>query len=174
MALPPGVPTNSLVLMLATTPSPLAWNTIANLGDFTGPGFTSTVVDVSKHGDTFRRKLKTMADAGVLTFPTWFDPSLPGHAGNAQALGEMAANIGTQFTFLLTFVDSSGNIVPASAANNGPQMTFNGYVTKFALKEPVAGVYTSDTEITIDGKPTFLWQATVMPAGQHFDPVPGV
>lgn len=172
-ALPPGIPTSNLVLFLQTTASPLAWNAVANLGDYTGPQSTSTVVDVSKHGDTFRRKLKTLMDAGILATPCWFDPSLPTHAGNSQALAELFQNQATLSTWLIAFVDNNGNIVPASAANNGPQMLFNAYVTKFSLKEPVAGVYAADTEFTIDGKPTYLWQVTVMPAGQRYDPIPG-
>lgn len=173
-ALPPGIPTSTLVLMLQTTDSPRAWNTIANLGDFTGPQSSSTVVDVSKHGDTFRRKLKTLMDAGILAFPCWFDPSQPTLAGNSEAIAELYQNQTKLSTFLLTFVDANGLIVPASPANDGPQMTFNGYVTKLSLKEPVAGVYAADTEITIDGKPEYLWQSTIMPAGQQYDPIPGV
>lgn len=173
-ALPPGLPTSNLVLMLQTTASPLAWNTVANLGDYTGPQGSSTVVDVSKHGDTFRRKLKTLMDAGMLAAPCWFDPSQPTHAGNSQALAELFQNQTTLSTWLITFVDSNGLIVPASPANNGPQMTFNAYVTKFSMKEPVAGVYAADVELTIDGKPQYLWQTTTMPVGQHYDPIPGV
>jgi hypothetical protein len=171
---PPGIPTSNLLLFLQTTASPAAWNPIANLGDYTGPQSTSTVVDVSKHGDTFRRKIKTLMDAGILAFPCWFDPSQPTLAGNPQGMLELYNNQTAYETFLIAFVDSSGNIVPASAANNGPQLLFNGYVTKFSLKEPVAGVYSADTEITIDGKPTPLWQTTTMPAGQRYDPVTGV
>ena len=167
--LPPGIPTSNLVLLLQTTDSPAAYNIVANLGDYTGPQSTSTVVDVSKHGDKFRRKLKTLLDSGILATPCWFDPSLPTHAGNSQALLELYQNQTALETWLVAFVDDTGTIIPPSPANNGPQFYFNAYVTKFSLKEPVAGVYAADLELTIDGAVTPLWETTVMPAGQRFD-----
>ncbi len=168
-ALPPGIPTSNLVLLLLTTASPASYNIVANLGDYTGPQETSTVVDVSKHGDKFRRKLKTLLDSGILATPCWFDPSQPTHAGNAQALAELYQAQRALETWLVAFVDDAGVIVPASPANDGPQFTFNAYVTKFSLKEPVAGVYAADLELTIDGAVNYLWQTTTMPAGQRFD-----
>ena len=173
MPLPPGVSTSNLVLFLQTTASPAAWNPIANLGDYTGPQATSTVVDVSKHGDTFRRKIKTLMDSGILAFPCWFDPAQPTLAGNPQGMFELYQNQTVYNTFLISFVDSNGLLVPAGPTNLGPQLLFSGYVTKFSLKEPVAGVYSADTEITIDGKATPLWNLTTMPAGQRYDPIPG-
>lgn len=167
--LPPGIPTSNLVLLLLTTNSPAAWNIMANMGDYTGPQSTSTVVDVSKHGDKARRKLKTLLDSGILAAPVWFDPSQPTHAGNAQAFLELYQNQTALETWLIAFVDDAGVIVPASPANDGPQCTFNAYVTKFSLKEPVAGVYAADLELTIDGQIEFLFDATTMPAGQRFD-----
>src|SRR6266478_5055747 len=88
--LPAGIPSSALVLFLKTTESPALYNPIANLGDYTGPSQTSTIVDVSKHGDIFRRKVKTLVDSGTLASPCWFDPSVPTLAGNPQALAELA------------------------------------------------------------------------------------
>lgn len=160
--LPPGIPTSNLVLFLQTTDSPALFNAIANLGDFAGPQSSSTVMDVSKHGDKFRRKLKTLLDSGILATPCWFVPTEPTLAGNPQALAELYQNQTALETWLVAFVDDAGVIVPTT----GPQFTFNAYVTKFSLKEPVAGVYSADVELTIDGGVNYLWTATVMPVGQ--------
>lgn len=158
-ALPPGIPASNLVLMLQTNPSPARFNAIANLGDFTGPSQSATIVDTSKHGDKFRRKVKTLLDSGTFASPVWWDPSLPTHAGNPQALDELYQNQTALETWLVTFVDDTGLITE-------PQFEFNGYVTKLAWKFPVAGVESADFEITIDGGVTYLWDTTVMPAGQ--------
>src|ERR1017187_1628613 len=123
--LPPGIPTSNLVLLLLTTPSPAGWNILANLGDYTGPQSTSTVVDVSKHGDKYRRKIKTLLDSGILATPCWFDPSLPTHAGNSQALNELYQDQTALESWLVAFVDDNGIIIPPSPANDGPQFAFN-------------------------------------------------
>lgn len=169
--LPPGIPSSSLVLFLKTTESPAAYNPIANLGDYTGPTQTATIVDVSKHGDSFRRKVKTLVDAGTLAAPCWFDPSVPTLAGNPQALAELAqlsgavGGVNALQEWLISFIDvATGLMIPVT----GPQMSFNAYVSKFSFKEPVAGVYSADFELVIDGKPVYLFPATVMPAGQPF------
>lgn len=155
---PPGLPASNLVLFLKTTESPALYNAIANLGDFTGPGQSTTTVDVSKHGDKFRNFVATLIDPGTLACPVWFVPSEPTLAGNQQALAELEQNRSFQ-SYLIAFTDDTGIITE-------PQMEFNAYVSKFSLKEPVAGVYSADTEFRLSGPLTYLWDTTVMPAGQ--------
>lgn len=159
-ALPPGVPTSNLVLMLQTQASPPLYNAVANLGDFTNSQSTTTV-DVSKHGDKFRAFVATLIDGGTLTFPCWFDPTQPTLAGNPQALSELQHSRSLE-VWLVAFVDDSGIIVPTT----GPQLAFAAYVTKFALDAPVAGVYKANTELRTTGKVEYLFPTTVMPAGQ--------
>ncbi len=159
--IPAGIPTSNLVLMLQTQDSPALYNSVANLSDFTGPTLSTTTVDTSHHGNKFRDFVATLIDTGTIAFPTFFDPSQPTLAGNPQALTELLLSRELK-TWLLAFVDDDGIIVPTT----GPQMLVNAYVTKFSLKEPVAGVYTADTELRSSGKPTFLFPTTVMPAGQ--------
>jgi len=155
---PPGLPASNLVLFLQTTESPALYNAIANLGDFTGPGQSTTTVDVSKHGDKFRNFVTTLIDPGTISCPVWFVPSEPTLAGNQQALAELEQNRSFQ-TYVISFVDDAGIMTD-------PQMTFNAYVSKFSLKEPVAGVYSADTEFRLSGPLVYLWDSTVMPAGQ--------
>ncbi len=163
-AVPAGIPTSNLVLMLQTSPSPALYNSIANLGDFTGPTLQTTTVNTSKHGDKFMNFVACLIDPGTLSCPTWFDPSQPTLAGNSQALAELELSRAFE-TYLIAFVDDTGAIVPTT----GPQMTFNAYVSKFSLKEPVNGVYQADTEFRLSGPITYLFQSTVMPMGQ---PIP--
>ena len=160
-ALPPGIPTSNLVLMLQTTASPALYNAVANLGDFTGPTQQTTTVNTSKHGDKFMNFVACLIDPGTLSAPCWFDPSRPTLAGNAQALAELLQSRSFE-TYLIAFVDDAGVIVPTT----GPQLTFNAYVSKFSLKEPVNGVYQSDTEFRLSGPLEYLWPSTVMPVGQ--------
>lgn len=160
-ALPSGVPTSNLVLMLQTQASPALYNAIANLGDFTGPTMQTTTVNTSKHGNKFMQFVACLIDPGTLSCPTWFDPSEPTLAGNTQALAELLESRSFE-SYLIAFVDDTGLIVPTT----GPQMTFNAYVSKFNLKEPVNGVYTADTEFRLSGPVTYLFAPTVMPAGQ--------
>ena len=162
MALPkaPGLPTSNLQLFLALETSPVTYSAVANAGDFTGPGVSATVVDVSKHGDDWRRKLTTLKDGGTLAFPCWFDPSVPTLAGNPDALFELFDSR-TLRSWLLAFTDSDG-IIEA----DGLLVSFNAYVDKFSMKGPVAGVLSADTDLLIDGAVTPLWADTVAPTGQ--------
>lgn len=162
----PGIPTSNLVLFLQTTDSPVLYNAIANLGDFTGPAQVRTIVDVSKHGDKFFRKVATLIDSGVLATPCWFDPSQPTLAGNPLALAELVQADATPGPdqalqrWLLAFVDDTGTIIAPGVC------TFNAYVSKFTWDEPVKGVWKANTELTIDGAVNYLFQTTIMPAGQ--------
>lgn len=162
--LPDGIPTSNLVLMLQTTASPPLYNAIANLGDFSGPGIQTTLVNTSAHGDKFMKYVACLINPGTITCPVWFDPSKPTLAGNSQALFELELSRSFE-SWLVAFVDDSGDIV----AGTGPQFTFNAYVSKFSMKAPVNGVYQADAEFGISGAITPLFQPTVMPVGQ---PIP--
>ncbi len=158
LPLPPGVKTSNLVIFLALETSPVQYAAIANLGDFTGPGQSSTVVDVSKHGDEWRRKLTTLKDAGTVAMPCWFDPTVSTLAGNADALAELFQSQDLR-NWLMAFVDNTGAITTV-------EMDFNAYISKFSLKAPVAGVWSADTEFLIDGQVNYLWTSTPTPTGQ--------
>lgn len=155
---PPGVKTANLVIFLALETSPVTYAAIANLGDFSGPQQSATVVDVSKHGDSYRRYVQTLKDTGVVSCPCWFDPSVSTLAGNADALAELFQS-GDLRAWLMAFVDDSGTITEAV-------LSYNAYVSKFSLDAPVAGVWKATTEFRTDGKATYLWATTPTPTGQ--------
>ena len=158
LPLPPGVKTSNLVIFLALDTSPVTYAAIANLGDFTGPAQQATVVDVSKHGDSYRRFVTTLKDSGTVGTPCWFDPSVSTLAGNPDALAELFQSQDLR-AWLMAFVDDTGTITEAV-------LSFNAYVSKFSLDAPVAGVWKATTEFRTDGKVTYLWATTPAPTGQ--------
>lgn len=166
LPLPPGVKTSNLVIFLALETSPVTYAMIANLGDFSGPQQSATVVDVSKHGDDYRRYLTTLKDTGVVGAPCWFDPSVRTLAGNVDALAELFQS-GDLRSWLMAFVDPT-DIDPASGDPTITEavLSFNAYVSKFSLDAPVAGVWKATTEFRTDGKATYLWAPTTPPVGQ--------
>lgn len=157
---PPGLPTSNLQIFIALETSPVTYAAIANLGDFGGPSQSATVVDVSAHGDKFRRKVTTLLDSGTVTAPCWFDPSESTLAGNSDALAELYQSRDLR-NWLMAFTDDAG-VIEA----DGLICSFNAYVSKFSLKGPVAGVFSSDTEFLIDGAVNYLWATTPAPTGQ--------
>lgn len=160
LPLPSGVKTANLVIFLALESSPVEYAAIANLGDFSGPQQSSTVVDVSKHGDSYRRYVTTLKDTGVVGAPCWFDPSVSTLGGNPDALAELFQSQDLR-SWLMAFVDDDGIITA-----DGAMLSFNAYVSKFSLDAPVAGVWKATTEFRTDGKATYLWATTDAPTGQ--------
>lgn len=156
---PPGIKTSNLVIFLALETSPVTYAAIANLGDFTGPAQSATVVDVSKHGDDFRRFVQTLKDTGTIGAPCWFDPSVPTLAGNADALAELFQS-GDLRSWLMAFIDPDTGLITEAV------LSYNAYVSKFSLDAPVAGVWKATTEFRTDGKATYLWATTPTPTGQ--------
>ena len=162
MALPhaPGIPSSNLQLFLALDTSPVTYSAVANVGDFGGPSMTRNVVDVSKHGDQWTRKVVTLKDGGTLPFPCWFDPTEKTLAGNSDGLEELYVS-GELRSWLLAFTDDAG-IIEA----DGLLVSFNGYVSKFSFKGPVKGVLSADAELLVDGEVTKHWADTTPPTGQ--------
>lgn len=158
LPLPPGIPASNVVIMLGLETSPPTYAAVANLGDFAGPSQSATTVDVSKHGDKFRRFVETLIDTGTVTMPCWFDPSVPTLAGNADAISELFKSRQLR-TWLMAFVDDAGIITEAI-------LQFNAYVSKFSMKFPVAGVWSADVEFRTDGEAVYLWATTTPPTGQ--------
>ncbi len=136
-----GLPTEPMVLALSLLDSPTIYEDVANTGDYTGPGRSYTVVDVSSHGNRARRKITTLLDEGTLAFPLWFIPGAdlePTHTDNTNGLQAIFER-GDLRAWSLRFNDDLGTAY-----------FFNAYISKFSLKGPVAGVLSADVELTID------------------------
>jgi hypothetical protein len=136
-----GLPTEPMVLALAQLDSPSIYVDVANTGDYSGPGRSYTVQDVSSHGNRARRKITTLLDEGVLAFPLWFIPGAdlePTHTDPTNGLQAIFER-GDLRAWALRFNDDLGTAY-----------FFNAYISKFSLKGPVAGVLQADVEILID------------------------
>lgn len=158
LPVPPGIPASNIVIALGLETSPPTYAAVANLGDFAGPSLSTTTVDVSKHGDKFRRFVATLIDGGTVSMPCWFDPSEPTLAGNPDSISELQKSRELR-NWVMTFQDDDGVFTE-------PIISFNAYVTKFSQKFPVAGVWSADVEFRIDGEPIYLWSDTSTPTGQ--------
>lgn len=135
------LPTEPMVLAIGTLDSPVVYIDIANTGDYTGPGRTYTVQDVSAHGNRARRKITTLLDEGTLAFPLWFIPGKdlePTHTDDTNGLQAIFER-GDLRAWSLRFNDDLGTAY-----------FFNAYISKFSLSGPVAGVLQADVELTID------------------------
>ena len=144
MSTPIALPAINTYLYLGTTASPPVYSTpIANVGDYTGPGMSKAVVDVTSHSNTvpWREKITTLIDGGDLTLPLYFIPSDTGH----QALLAVFATNGFSGIrwFQLAFSDGTS------------EWHFQASISKWSTKEPVAGVVTADVTFTITGQVLF-------------------
>ena len=77
------------------------WLVCAGVRDISGPGYSADTVDVTTHdsSDGFREHLKTLIDAGDITFDLVWDPE--DALGQAYLLTEMQARTVQQAYILL-------------------------------------------------------------------------
>lgn len=160
MAVPrAGIPAIGTLLQIGNGASPEVFNSIANIGDLSGPTTSATVVDITSHTSAsapWRIKMPTLLDPGTITIPLFFDPAsgAPATAGNywghnyVAGLGRLFVNRGLSpgvpYNFRIVYTDGS------STTDN-----FKGFITKYSRKAPVAGVYQADLEITLTEIPSF-------------------
>lgn len=153
------IPAIGTLLQVGNGASPEIFNSIANIGDLSGPSVQAAVVDVTSHTSTsapWRLKIPTLLDPGTITFPLYFDPASGGASGAGTfeghnwttGLGRLFINRGLSpgipYNWKIVFPDG----VPTT-------YEFQGYITKYSQKEPVAGVLTADMELTLTGIPSF-------------------
>lgn len=155
MAIAAAQPAINTLLKISNQGSPLTFNTIANVGDLTGPSMAAAVVDVTSHSTNtpWRQKIATLIDPGSVTLPLYFVPSSPGSDGTpATPEGHNGTNgllsvfAGRQLReYSLTFPDAAATTY-----------YFQAYITKFNFKAPVAGVLTADVDFTLTGQPLLV------------------
>lgn len=137
---PIALPAINTFLYLGSTASPPVYGSpVANVGDYTGPGMSKTVVDVTSHSNPnpWRQKITTLIDAGDLALPMYFIPS----DSNMQALMEVFATNGQAGIrwFKLAFSDGETD------------WFFQASISKWMLKAPVAHVITVDVTFSLTG-----------------------
>jgi len=157
--IPIAIPAIGTLLQVGNGASPEIFNSIANIGDITGPGTSATVVDVTSHTSVsapWRQKIPTLLDAGTVTLPLYYVPSSGAPTGAGTFMGHsFTAGLGRLFINrgLSPGVPYNWKIIYPDGLNTTDE--FQAFVTKYSQKAPVAGVLTCDVELTITGIPSF-------------------
>ena len=133
--------------------SPAIYNTIANVGDITGPSISATVVDVTSHSSAapWRQKIPTLLDPGTISVKLFFIPASDG------SFGVPNTPFGHNGTNGLLSVFKARTLNPyAFVFTDGTTYFFNAYCTKFSQVAMVAGVYEATVEFTVTGTPDYV------------------
>ena len=133
--------------------SPAIYNTIANVGDITGPSISATVVDVTSHSSAapWRQKIPTLLDPGTISCKLFFVP------GSNGSFGVPNTPFGLNGTNGLLSVFKARTLNPYSLTfTDGTVYYFNAYCTKFSEVAMVAGVYEATVEFVVTGTPDYV------------------
>lgn len=117
----------------------LAGTAVVAVTDISGPGISTTSIDVSTRDAVARKFLPGMYDPGEVTFSIVYDPDTATHAAltTAQLAGTVLAGV-------LTL----GDATPAT-------ITFSCFITNFSLKTPMDDAMTADLTLKISGVPVW-------------------
>ncbi len=159
MAIAIAIPAIGTLWQIGNGASPEIFNTVANVGDITGPTTQAAVVDVTSHTSPaapWRQKIPTLLDPGTLNIPVYIVPASGGSTGAgvqwghnyASGIGRLLVNRGLSpgvpYNMKLIYPD-------------GLSTTdfFQGFLTKYTRDMKVAGVITGSVEVTLTGLPSF-------------------
>lgn len=123
------------------TATPGTYADIAGVRDIGGPAFSGDTVDVTTHDspDRFREFLKTLMDAGEVSFDLVWDPE--DAAGQKHLLDQMV--VATSANYRIVF---------NTAADK--KWGFVAFVTGFEPNNPVEGEISASVKMKVTGKPT--------------------
>ncbi len=156
---PIAIPAIGTLLQVGNGASPEVFNSIANIGDITGPTTQSAVVDVTSHTSPdipFRQKIPTLIDPGTLTIPVYIVPSSGAPTGVGTfmghnytgGIGKLLVNRG-----LTPGVPFNFKIIYPDGLNTTDR--FSGFVTKYSRDMKVAGVIQGSLQIDLSGTVNF-------------------
>ena len=159
MAIAIAIPAIGTLLQIGNGASPEVFNSIANIGDITGPTTQAAIVDVTSHTSVsapWRQKIPTLLDPGSLTIPVYIVPSSGGPSGAgtfyghnyASGIGRLLVNRG-----LSPGVPYNFKIIYPDGASTTDE--FQGFVTKYTRDMKVAGVIQGSLQIDLTGVPSF-------------------
>jgi len=119
-----------------------SFTTVAEVKDITGPAVSVDIVDVTNQDSPggFEEIIPTIRRAGEVDFDVNFNPTSGTHDGLTGLL--YLANNKIKRGWRLLLQDSGDHY-----------WYFDGYVTGFQTKAPVAGVLSGTTKIKITGQP---------------------
>jgi len=120
------------------------WTDIAGVRDISGPGFSADMIDVTSHSSAsaMREKIKSLIDAGELSFDLVWDPE--DMTGQRILLNRM-------LTVSTSAVDAYRLVFKTT---NSKTWQFNAAVSKFEPSNPVEGEISASVTLTITGLPT--------------------
>ena len=119
------------------------FTTVAEVKDITGPGVTLDVLDVTNQDSPggFEEIIPSIRRGGEVDFDVNFNPANATHDGHTGLL--YLAKNKVKVGWRLQFNDVNDSYV-----------AFDGYVTSFQWKAPVAGVLAATTKVRVTGQPT--------------------
>lgn len=128
-------------VQVETAPGSGVYQSIPNVKDFSWPGAERELEDVTSHSTVgiLREKYATMMDTPPLSFEVNY---VPGNAIHAQLHADWIST--SQITRKYRVLFNSG----------GDATDFEGTVTQFLRRAPVAGVYKADVQILPTTLPT--------------------
>ncbi len=159
MAIAIAIPAIGTLLQIGNGQSPEIFNSIANIGDITGPTTQAAVVDVTSHTSVsapWRQKIPTLLDPGTVTVPIYIVPAsgaptgagtFYGHsytAGIGRLLVNRGLSPGVPYNMKIIYPDGLGTFDE-----------FQAFVTKYTRDMKVAGVIQGSLELTLTGVPSF-------------------
>jgi hypothetical protein len=126
-------------LQMGDGATPEAFTTVAAAGDLSGPGISVDSHDVTNQDSAghVKEKVPGAIDAGEVSFPVWFNPDDATH-DDASGLYYVVTNRITK-NWKMLYPDGT------------ERWRFTGYISKFDAKQPVNGVASADTAITLSG-----------------------
>lgn len=129
------------LMQVSTAGSAGSYQTIAEVGDITGPSLKAQMEDVTNHSSAggYEEKIPTTLSLGQIKFPINFIPTDASHSYSAGLVKKW--NDKTLTYFNLVFPDTTN-------------WEFTGYVEQIDFKAPVKGKLSADVTITPTGQPT--------------------
>ena len=111
---------------------------------------TANIIEYNAYGNNFKRKLVGQRDSGVLAIKLNWVPDAV--SAPVQDLLRSHYDSGAKLYFALLWTDPNGD----QAICN-----FDGFVSSFAVSQPVEDVVSVDVQIAIDGAVTFDTDGTL-------------
>lgn len=140
-------------LLLGVGASPITYTLICNVGESLSLPLQAEKKEITNAGDLWKRYVVTLLDMGDITFTIYWVMKEPTHA-NAITAGVTGLRYmflngptnGAPYDFAFQYPDGAGGA--DSSADY-----FSAYVTKFAIKGQVGGVYTAEISLSNSGPP---------------------
>jgi hypothetical protein len=137
--MPTSISAQGVVLAMSYGESPTSFSTIANVVDFSGPGGSAAVIDITSLQSVAKEKIMGLPDEGQLTFNINLDPDSATHT-----LLRNARTARQECEFRITLTDSTPT-----------NLYFSGYVLNFSVSGAVDDVVKAAITVEIDGAVTW-------------------